>query len=392
MEVGDHCLDDAVVVARGDDDLRAGVQRLHAVAIQVGDDGLQGIGGRDGGGFGRHFVGLPLPDVQFLFGGVGTIQQGDADVVEALQCAHGGGAHGDGASFMGYQPFQRVARHGDVLRVHLVPFNLFAFHGFEGAGTHVQRQFFQLHALLAQSVEHARGEVQPGGGGGYRPFYLGVDRLVGLLVALLRLAVQVGRDGQFAEHFQDVGKGDFGIVPAEVHPVAGAVAGAPFGGQGERASFYGHLPLQCALFPLLQVAHHAEPRRVFGLLEVQCVVVGGDRLQAEHLNQCPCLLAEVQACLDDFGVVEYHQAAGRQMVGQGGETVFAHLAVAVEQQFGLVAHGQRVFGDAFVGQRVVELADADVSGVFFHEALLFYCIGCKVTDIWEDWKKMGNNS
>ena len=40
--------------------------------------------------------------------------------------------------------------------------------------------------------------------------------------------------------------------------------------------------------------------------------------------------------------------------------------MAVNQQFGLVAYGQWELGDAFVGQRIIEFADADMSGILFH--------------------------
>ena len=102
------------------------------------------------------------------------------------------------------------------------------------------------------------------------------------------------------------------------------------------------------------------------LLEIQRIVVRLDGFQAEHLNQGPRLLAEVQTGLNHFGIIEHHQAARRHVVGQRSETVFGHFAVAVNQQFGLVAHRQGKLGDTFVGQRIIEFADADMSGILFH--------------------------
>ena len=269
--------------------------------------------------------------MQLFFRSVRVLQQGDADVIEAFERAHRCGAYGYGLPLVGYQLFYRAARYGDVLCVHLVPFDFFALHGAEGAGTYVQRQFFQVNAFCAECVEHAGREVQSGCRGSYGAFYLGVNRLIGLLVAFLCLAVQVGRDGQLAEHFEDVGKGHLRIVPAEVHPVTGAAALAPLGSQRQRASFYGHLAAQGAFLPFLQVAHHAEPGGVLSLLEVQHVVVWLDGFQAKNFDQCARLLAEVQAGLNDLGVVEHHQATCRHVVGQGGEAVFGHLSVAVNQ-------------------------------------------------------------
>ena len=250
--------------------------------------------------------------------------------------------------------------------MHLVPLNLLALHGLEGSGTHVQRQFLQVHSLRTQGVEHTGREMQAGGGCGHGPLYLGVNGLVGRLVALLRFAVQVGRDGQLTKHFEDVGKGHFGIVPMEIHPMAGTAAFAPLGDQCQRTSLHRHLAAQGTFLPLLQVAYHAEPGGMAGLLEIQRIVVRLNGFKAEHLDERARLLAEVQAGLDDLGIVEYHQTACRQIIGQGGEAVFSHLAMPVNQQLGLVAYGQGKLGDAFVGQRIVELADVDMSGILFH--------------------------
>ena len=42
------------------------------------------------------------------------------------------------------------------------------------------------------------------------------------------------------------------------------------------------------------------------LLEVERIVVGLDRLQAEHFDEGSCLFAEMEPGLDDLRVVEYH--------------------------------------------------------------------------------------
>ena len=108
------------------------------------------------------------------------------------------------------------------------------------------------------------------------------------------------------------------------------------------------------------------PCGVLRLLEVEGVVVGADRLKAEHFDKRSRLFVEVQACLDYFGIVENHQAVCRQAVGEGSEYGFGNLAVAIHQQFGLVAYGQRELGNAPVGQRIVEFTDFNMSGIFCH--------------------------
>ena len=127
----------------------------------------------------------------------------------------------------------------------------------------------------------------------HRTFDFGVDSLVSLFVTFLGLPVQVGRDGQFTEDFENVGKSHFRIVPAEVYPMAGSVTFTPFGGQGEWFAFHGHFTSQRAFLPLFQVADHAEPGNMFGLLEVQDIVVRLYGFQAEYFNQCPRFFPEM---------------------------------------------------------------------------------------------------
>ena len=43
VEVGDYLFYNLIFVARGDDNLRTGVQRFHAVTVQVVQDVLQGF-------------------------------------------------------------------------------------------------------------------------------------------------------------------------------------------------------------------------------------------------------------------------------------------------------------------------------------------------------------
>ena len=250
-------------------------------------------------------------------------------MVEALQSTYGGRSHCNGFSLMGYQLFQRVAADGYVFCVHLVPFYLFTFDRLEGSGPYVQGQFFQFYTFLAQGVQNAWREVQSGCRGGHRAFNFGINGLVGLFVALLRLPVQVGGDGQFSEYFENIGKCYFRIVPAEVHPMAGSMAGPALGGQRKRLAFYDHLTFQHSFFPFLQISYHAKPGGMFRLLEIEGIVIGTDRFETEHLDECSRLFVEMQACLDDFGVIENHQAVCRQVVGQGCEHIFENLAMPV---------------------------------------------------------------
>ena len=168
--------------------------------------------------------------------------------------------------------------------MHFVAFYFFAFHRFESAGSNVKGDFFQIHSFFLESVQYAFCEMQTGCRGGYGPFYLRVDGLVSFLVAFLCLSVQVGRNGQLTEEFQNVGKGYFRIVPGEINPMAGAVTFSTGGSQCQGFAFDCHFLVQRAFFPFLQVANHAEPGRMLGLLEVEYIVIGLDGFQTENLN------------------------------------------------------------------------------------------------------------
>jgi len=133
--------------------------------------------------------------MQIFFRSVRIVQQSNAYVIEAFQRTYRGCPYRNGFSFMRYQLFQRTPIDGYVFRVHFVPFYLFAFDRLERAGSYVQGQFFQCYPFFTQGVQNSRSEVQTGCRCGYRTFYLGINGLVSLLITLLRLPVQIRRDG-----------------------------------------------------------------------------------------------------------------------------------------------------------------------------------------------------
>ena len=279
------------------------------------------------------FVWLPLLDVQFFFRSIGIFRQCYSDVIQAFERTHRSGAYSNSATVMIDQLFDRSPIDGDILRMHLMSFYLFAFHGLEGSCAYMKCQFFQINAFFLQCFQYTGSEVQSGCRCGYRAFYFGINGLISFFIALFRIPVQIWGNRQFSEHFEDIGKGYFRIVPGEINPVAGAPAFSTGSGQSDRETFYRHLPFQCSVFPFLQVTDHAEPGSVFRLLEVQYIIVGLNRFQTEDLDQRPRFFAEVEACLNHLRVVEYHQASFREIVRQGCEDIFAYFTVAIYQQF-----------------------------------------------------------
>ena len=114
-----------------------------------------------------------------------------------------------------------------------------ALHRLEGSGTHVQRQLLTLDTMGIESLQDTVGEVQSGSRSSHTALDLRIHRLVGGLVALLRLTVQIGRDGQFTNGIQYLGKVHLGVVPRKVHPQAGTMF--PTTGSGQHDVLILHL-------------------------------------------------------------------------------------------------------------------------------------------------------
>ena len=109
---------------------------------------------------------------------------------------------------MGEQSLNGVAVDEDIFGVHLVVLHLFALDGLEGAGADVERDLITLDALGIEGAEDGVGEMKTGCGGGNGTVNLGIDGLIGALVALLGCAVEIGWYGQFAGKLEDFGEGE----------------------------------------------------------------------------------------------------------------------------------------------------------------------------------------
>ena len=75
--------------------------------------------------------------------------------------------------------------------------------------------------------------------------------------------------------------------------------------------------------------------------------------------------------MDDFGVVEHQQRLRGEEFWNVAEEAFADDSVLVDEQFGLVAPLQGELGDAFVGQRVVEVGYLNVLGAIHWQWISF---------------------
>jgi hypothetical protein len=85
-----------------------------------------------------------------------------------------------------------------------------------------------------------------------------------------------------------------------------------------------------------------------GGLGHEFIICRFSRLHQENLNKRTCFLAEVQTRLYHLGIVEYHQGSLREICGKMMENIIAYLAVLIDQQFAVVALGDREFCDAII--------------------------------------------
>ena len=130
------------------------MKSLQSVAVQVVDDGLDSLHRSDA----IHqvavlgeLVWVPLVDVQILLIGIRVLDEMHAHIVEALDGAHAGGAHGDDLALVMDELLQAAAMYHDILRMHLVTLYLQALHWLEGACAHMERYLLTVYAMSIQS-------------------------------------------------------------------------------------------------------------------------------------------------------------------------------------------------------------------------------------------------
>ena len=207
MEIGDEHLDNLIVVARRNDNLRGAVEDRLVVSVVPRQQVLQSLQRRNAG---RLFVRFPLVDMKVVGREIGVAFKFQTHIIEALECADTGGSDGYCLAIVCQQALDGVAMDGNVLRVHRVVADGLAFDRSEGASADVQRDFLALDATGVDVAQDTIGEVETGRRSRHAAFNLRIDGLIGRLVALLCLAVQIRRNGQFAHHVDDFSETDRG--------------------------------------------------------------------------------------------------------------------------------------------------------------------------------------
>ncbi len=347
VEVGNQLVYDMERVARLNHNLRLGMERVLPRGVEVVQQRLHGLG-RGEGMLAR--VGRKLRHMQ-----VGLVLLHHlAQKIQTLEGAHTGGAHGYDMPQIGQNISDGLAWHGDNFGMHGVPVGIVGFDRLERACADMQRKLGGSDAPPAQVVEHGRGEMQTRGGSGYGALDTRIDGLVGGLVALLGFAVEVGRNRQLAYGIENLGKRESGIIPREMNGKGVARLLALGGTQRDHlATGHRDRKLDKGVTELLGVADHTFPSTTHGAAKRELVVVGRNGLEAEDLDTGTADLVKHQSRLNDTRVVVDQQRMGGDIVAHMVEQILADVSVLVNQQLGVVALGQRVFGDTLIGERII---------------------------------------
>ena len=215
----------------------------------------------------------------------------------------------------------------------------------------MQRQVCAFDAARSQRRQQRLIKVQAGRGGGYRARLAGEHGLIACFVGLIRLVLDVGRQRQLAQPLQHPG---CRCIEADAQHHAARLAR-----RDDRGALGG------VLRPERQPA--ARLWRVAGTHHRQHLVLAVDALD-HHLDAPATLLAPGQPRMDDPGVVEHQQAAGRdesRQIGQlpvgSGGLGQPHQRCHVQQPPAGALLG-RVLGNQFLGQVIVEIGQLHRDG------------------------------
>ena len=237
---------------------------------------------------------------------------------------------------MGYEPLDGVTTYGNIFRMHLVFTNRCTLHWAERTGTDVQGQLLALDTTGIQLVQDGIGKVQTSSRRGHTSLDFRIYGLISTQVALLSLAVQIGRNGQFTHSVQDFCERNQ-TAPFEVNPLTRAVFATTGSPDLYLLILDGDSSDQRTFLPFLQVAHQTEPGTPFGGLKHLFIVGRLGGLQQEYFYQSTRILsflvrlAEMQTSLNDACIVHHHQRTLRQVFRQVIEHVLSYLTLTIQQ-------------------------------------------------------------
>ena len=224
MEIGDQHLHNLILIARSYDNLRAGMESLQAVAVQIIDDCLDSLHRSDSIyqiAIFRKLVRIPLFYVQIFFICLRMLQQMNAHVIEALDGTDAGGSYGNDPALVLDEFFQTAAMNNNIFRMHLMTFDFKTLHRFECAGSYMQGYFFTVDSMRIKILENRIGKMKSGSWSSHTSLDFRINRLIGGLVALLCLAVEIWRNRQLTYCFENLSERHLVVVPIKVNPIVG---------------------------------------------------------------------------------------------------------------------------------------------------------------------------
>ncbi len=222
----------------------------------------------------------------------------------------------------------------------------------ESSQADVQGDLGGLDAALTDSVQNLRGEVETGGGRGYRSALLGIDGLIALAIVGGIRARDVGRERYVADAIEG---GEKIVVIFE-----GVEADLALAELSTRQDFgLEFIGLQFILIAEEKAiadsdfaagANHALP----------IVGIGRELASEEDFDAAEsAFAAAIKAGGKDAGIVEDDEIAGLQNVGEFTEQAIRISAAGSlqVQHAGAVACGEGLLGDEFAGKVEVEIGN-----------------------------------
>ena len=239
------------------------------------------------------------------------------------------------------------------------------FHGQKCSGPHVQGHLFERKPLRPHPLDQLRCEVQAGRRSGHGTFEFRIDGLVTGIVDLLTLAVQVRRDRNPAQMFQQLSERQISR-PFEADDLLAAALALTPGQHPFRATFIFEIDHQRAVFPFFEVAHDAAPAARTFHGERPLVIRRIVRFEAEYLDPGPRRFVHDDPRPDHLGIVEHQQGPRRQYIADVAEAALRDFSPFVNKQLRCRTLLERILGDPLVGQVVVETVYVDMSFHFQH--------------------------
>ncbi len=182
----------------------------------------------------------------------------------------------------------------------------------------------------------------------------GEDGVVALGILRPHGAVHVGRQRHRTERLQHLAEG-VRRAPAEAHQLPAGLLRLARGLQHVARLF---TPERLA-FPAPCIAHQAPPARLLPLAQGGFHRSPVRRLHQHALDHRTRGPAQQHAGVHHAGVVQHQQGARGDVLRQVAEMRIGEGARTVHQQLGGIPLGQRVLGDAVLGQFVGVLGDAE---------------------------------